>query len=197
MREHKRETGDVGIGDFQVKSGKLRVTDPCYGRGTWCAGVLENVKNGTWRADIYVTEHTGGWGARNAVLRVWHVDFLDRTPWQRATFEVGVDSGQAGFFDDACFPDDPGDYEPGTFYEKVCKLTLETEEQAGIVEDFGVVSSSGYGDGGYTCLYSTAPDGQIVCAEIVFIREEEEDDEGDTYEDDVYEDEDEDDESEG
>ena len=37
---------------FEVKSGALRVTDPCYDMDTWCAGTLEDVKNGKWLAHI-------------------------------------------------------------------------------------------------------------------------------------------------
>lgn len=35
---------------FQVDSGALRVTDPCYEMDVWCAGTLPNVKNGRWMA---------------------------------------------------------------------------------------------------------------------------------------------------
>lgn len=35
---------------FTVKSGAMRVTDPCYQMDTWCAGTLDNVKNGQWAA---------------------------------------------------------------------------------------------------------------------------------------------------
>lgn len=37
---------------FEVKSGALRVTDPCYSMDTWCAGTTENVLNGTWHAHV-------------------------------------------------------------------------------------------------------------------------------------------------
>jgi hypothetical protein len=37
---------------FAVSSGALRVTDPCYNMETWCAGTLENVKNGIWQAQV-------------------------------------------------------------------------------------------------------------------------------------------------
>lgn len=35
---------------FQVDSGALRVTDPCYDMDTWCADTLDDVKNGRWMA---------------------------------------------------------------------------------------------------------------------------------------------------
>ena len=33
MREH--------LGEFNVESGRVRVTDPCYSPGVWCSGELE------------------------------------------------------------------------------------------------------------------------------------------------------------
>jgi len=33
---------------FGINSGAVRVTDPCYSLETWCAGTLENVRNGLW-----------------------------------------------------------------------------------------------------------------------------------------------------
>lgn len=37
---------------FEVSSGALRVTDPCYSLDTWCAGQLQNVMNGEWNAHV-------------------------------------------------------------------------------------------------------------------------------------------------
>lgn len=36
------------LGSFDVHSGELIVSDPCYSLGTWCQGKLENVRNGEW-----------------------------------------------------------------------------------------------------------------------------------------------------
>ncbi len=33
---------------FQITSGAVRATDPCYSMDTWCAGSLANVLNGNW-----------------------------------------------------------------------------------------------------------------------------------------------------
>lgn len=38
---------------FAVTSGALRLTDPCYSMDVWCAGTLNNVKNGIWNAGTY------------------------------------------------------------------------------------------------------------------------------------------------
>jgi len=81
--------------------------------------------------------------------------------WDRQEFEVGVDSGQEGIFDFTSFkkdelvkglkrlykndpicPEDP-------WYSFCCDRTL-AEMGAGVIPG-GAVSSSGYGDGVYTC----------------------------------------------
>ena len=37
---------------FSVTSGALSVTDPCYQDDSWCSGVLSEVRNGTWLAQV-------------------------------------------------------------------------------------------------------------------------------------------------
>lgn len=216
---------------FNVSSNQLRVTDPCYTKGTWCAGVLENVLPGKWIAEKVVAsnEETGGWGDRIAELCIWHGDYIGKVDAHELTkIDVGVDSGQAGFFDESQYPEgETGEYgDLDTFYGKVCDGTKgeyhTTEEKvyddafleeysAALKESpqwkadpskweqkledmrtkvryrsepdylgianvgFGVATHSGYGDGGYDCFVGRNEDGEIVAARIVFISDEEED----------------------
>ena len=40
---NRRATRDLvsnSLGEFEVTSGVLRVSDPCYERDTWCAGTI-------------------------------------------------------------------------------------------------------------------------------------------------------------
>jgi hypothetical protein len=115
------------IGQFKVTSGALRVTDPCYSKDTWCAGTVKNVLNGTWEAEIVKTDDTQGWGDRVAVLRAYHESAnLNKCIRVDSGINVGVDSGQAGIFDDSLYPDDPGGYnDDDSFYSKVCQLTYK------------------------------------------------------------------------
>ena len=162
------------IGSFRVESGKLRVTDPCYSKDTWCSGVLKNVMNGDWFATI-VKKDEDTWGIRVAELHVYHADHIQDMNYsvpkieERTDIHVGVDSGQAGFFDEDKYPEHVT-VEHDTFYNVACSLTL-SENQAGILYN-GVVSSSGFGDGGYECFVSRLGDGKIIAAKIVFIGEE-------------------------
>lgn len=257
---------------FNVESGALRVTDPCYDMATWCAGTATHVKNGRWLAHVgYYREPVEGytkerfekeiaeieapqereriaqlekimadlpedqkaehkeklegllgfyrshglrefgrmwgnpddWSGRVAFLHIRHetvlndpIDPLSFVP--NDTFQVGVDSGQAGFFDldkyEAALKDKSdnsrnNDTRFEQFYDNCGENTLGSESW-GVVEGFGAVSSSGYGDGGYKLVERRNEDGELIEARIVYMlegselfpgfeQEEDEEDEGD------------------
>lgn len=170
--------GTYALGTFYVDSGKLMVSDPCYDIGTWCQGSIDNVPNGTWNAKIIRTDENS-WGVRCAELHAYHEStnglFLD---WIKSDIRVGVDSGQAGIFDYAKYPqgESTGKYgDKDSFYGKVCDITLDSKLSSGVIE-FGTVSSSGYGDGGYNCYYATDKNGKVIAVKIVFIGDESEED---------------------
>lgn len=173
------------IGHFKVGSNKLRVSDPCYDKETWCAGTIEDVKNGEWEAHIKTINN------RVAELSAYHTnikkDTLKKLKWFEQEIEVGVDSGQCGIFDDSFYPEDKNvDDEDNKFYNKCCNLTLKG---VGVgVLDFGVVSSSGWGDGTYAC-YTLEEKKEVVGVKVVFMEEEMEDEDYDDNEDDGYGDE--------
>lgn len=162
---HKLSTDHLGI--FSVATGSVMVTDPCYERGTWCQGRLKKVLNGDWKAKV-VKSDEGQWGERVAYLIAWNTEIGEPDPgashWQKRKFEVGVDSGQAGIFDDGAYPKE--DTEEDGFYSDVSDLTL-SERQAGVTSR-GCVSSSGYGDGGYDCFTSKNADGLVDAIMIDF-----------------------------
>jgi len=88
--------------------------------------------------------------------------------------EVGVDSGQAGVFDLAVYPQDgsTGEHDDeNSFYGQCCKVTLDkTQGRAGKVNG-GFVASSGYGDGGYDAYAIYDDRNNAVAIKIVFIPE--------------------------
>ena len=185
---HRLEHGEgTNLGSFEVVSGKLAVSDPCYDPDVWCRGELENCKIGTWNASI-VEKHMGTWGHRICRLIAVHEDYIHASSLIRevAGFEVGVDSGQAGIFDashyqdDSVVPDDGHKHlfegeEAEPWYDYCCDITLSVQS-AGVLP-FGCVSSSGFGDGGYDCYIWRNSDGQIVRVEIEFIAENEDEEE--------------------
>lgn len=167
-------TDFISLGNFQVESGRLMVTDPCYGHDG-IHNVLNNVANGNWYA--FVTINSESQIATLVATKRCSV----MTERHKADFTVYVDSGQAGIFDVAHYAnnDDVGSYEAFSnvpfrdskdhepWYKMCCDRTLD-ETSAGTIP-FGVVSSSGYGDGGYECFYGVDAEGEIVVVQIVFI----------------------------
>lgn len=228
---------------FNVSSGELAVTDPCYSIPGGCVGKLENVRNGLWYAragyykdphdmkeiekylnnlneenkafsarldkiieeekmedyekwDLHSQEFINGeiekyknYKGRVCYLRIHHapigINFFDINNYSLEDMDIGVDSGQAGFFDyeeyrKAHEDDDQHERKYKSykgFYKEVSDLTLSRDSFGAI--DFGAVASSGYGDGCYPCLTKRDEEGKLIAACILFIYDdEEEDDEG-------------------
>jgi hypothetical protein len=152
----------ASVGQFQCESGVLRITDPCYSKGTRCAGTVANCRQGNWIAEVD-RRWCGAWGSRISRLTVTH-ELGGVGADEEAGFDVGVDSGQAGVFDDRHYPHDPDD---SSFYDDCCRLTLSRPECGAL--PFGVVSSSGYGDGGYAATIRRDATGKCYRISIEFI----------------------------
>lgn len=165
------------LGQFVTTSSNILAIDPCYDEdlGT----VISNAALGKWSAFVAYSDEKI-WGRRVASIEIYHDDFrvshLLDSRWKSYGHDaVGVDSGQAGFFQLERYQENgKGDFnDKDSFYGKVCDLTL-SNEQCGLLE-YGAVSSSGFGDGGYE-LQTIEKDGQTVAARIIFISKEEEED---------------------
>lgn len=177
------------LGSFEIVSGKVRITDPCYSPGTWCSGQVENVRKGRWKAQIF-TKEVAGWGNR-----VWELEAfaensnLDFVAYERLKFEVGVDSGQAGIFDSSHYQDasvvssetEIAEYIKDDAWYGMCCAASHNEKtglSAGIIP-YGVNSSSGFGDGGYTAYAKYDPlTKEVISLKIVFISESDMESEG-------------------
>ena len=175
----------IRLGSFEIESGKVRISDPCYDKDTRCAGTIDKVKKGSWFAEAKeVDGRVGFLIAYSAEYRfTWDKYWDTRT---LTKIEVGVDSGQAGIFDEKYYKDDKvfaGRTNKSRRYNDIicpediwyswnCDLTL-SETQAGVIP-FGCVSSSGWGDGCYTCSVIKEK-GKVVAIVIDYGVEEEED----------------------
>lgn len=177
-------------------SNNVRVSDPCYTDDVWCKTQLTDVYPGEYNV-LVEKSNEGGWGNRVSRVSVIHKGFImeceDESNWVEHS-EIGVDSGQAGIFCESSYRKDelvesittptlqkpfvlPYDDTPGDkWYEKICHFTL-VEPQWGSY-DTGVVTSSGYGDGGYPLDVVRNDDGEIVGMRITYIFPEDEEDEG-------------------
>lgn len=192
--------------EFEVKSGKLVITDPCYDLGIWCNATVD-AKNGKWVADVEKIKE-GFSRNRCAMLMAYHAGTLLENPKLREElrsrfklnapleFVFGVDSGQLGYFDLEIYKndgsvttslegwDDP-DTEP--WYGSCCHQTCDTPERWGVING-GVVSSSGWGDGSYATYGIKDNDGVYVALLTVFIDDSDDFDFEDENEDEVTED---------
>jgi hypothetical protein len=148
----------IYVGDFLSKSGTLRISDPCYDKDTWCAGTVDDCVKGEWEAFIDAHE-VDGWGNRVAKLVV-KAKGHEAEEYDLLPIDVGVDSGQAGVFDEQLFKSSEG------FYEACCSKTLSSLS-AGTIE-YGAVSSSGLGDGSYAAFAGKNKAGQVCEIEIDF-----------------------------
>lgn len=172
------------IGAFTT-AGPLRCTDPCYSPGTWCTGLVD-VLPGRWNAHV-VRGPTNGWGTRTYALLARHESVVVEpkdtlnAPWHAYDFDAGVDSGSFGFFDQAAFDkmkddDDLAD----RWYEMAGNTRIDLDGKGGAriggvvgttkddPEPFGALSSSGFGDGGYTVLAQLDGEGRVVSLLVVF-----------------------------
>lgn len=167
-----------------VLGNEVVVSDPCYELPTWCQKVVEDVMPGAYDVRV-IRSDEDEWGVRNVGIIVIHEKFFGKNKrWNAISYNIGVDSGQAGIFDSSSYRNDKifeglrskfaddfpvsrseengGDH----WYTHMCDRTLHTEESWGTY-DSGVVTSSGIGDGCYT-LSATRSRGKIVGLMINF-----------------------------
>jgi hypothetical protein len=178
--------------EFQITSGKIVCSDPCYKTDVWCMGIVDNVENGSWIA-IADKKDMGDWGERITSLFIGNKQHLERNPKlvdyvfedEPLNFAGGVDSGQFGFFDFANYRNDESakdlekynfgagyDIEDGDKWYRACSNLTLGDESWGTLPN-GVVSSSGFGDGSYDVYgYKDAYDKYVAFA-VVFIYDEE------------------------
>lgn len=179
----------------------VRVSDPCYTDDVWCKTRLTNVLPGEYSVHVDHSDRLG-WGRRVSRLMVSRIgSSVVKTEVRPG--EIGVDSGQAGIFSEETYRNDqyaseniphiigeqwsPGtisrDKEGDDFYDRMCSMTINSEDSFNVYPE-GVVSSSGYGDGGYDLILGYDSNNQIVFIEIVFINEEEDEEEEDEWDED-------------
>jgi hypothetical protein len=162
---------------FNVESNKIRVSDPGYDKDIWC-NFTTKAKNGEWKC--YASHlDLDGWGHRIGSIIAEH-----NKPgkiYKIVTHTIGVDSGQAGIFDDKYYKDNDiikntkrihnqSICEDEPWYSICCDRTL-SKNQWGTIP-YGVVSSSGLGDGCYETKVYLNKKNEAVKIEINFFSEE-------------------------
>lgn len=171
-----RDRNEIYLGtiEFPFLVNEVRVIDPCYDPETiYRPEDLTTLEFLGGRYECFaVISDEGSWGKRVASLRIErqdaHINYCEEI------VGTGVDSGQAGFFLKDNYDTKVSD---DAWYKKVCDITLSSPD-CGLVDDWGVVASSGYGDGQYNCYLSK--DGEYCNgAELIFIDEAEDEDDYD------------------
>lgn len=170
---------DIGVNEVGtiMLDKKVYVTDPCYDTTVWCQKLLYNVLPGKYKCFVVVTD-TGDWGTRVSELHVVKEEVfekykeLEEIPYMLEPLDcrIGVDSGQCGIFDADYYethqPDDDYDNKE-SWYRRVCELTYNADT----VDNLGVVTQSGYGDGSYS-LYVAEINHKTVAMKVVFLEDE-------------------------
>lgn len=86
-------------------------------------------------------------------------------------FDVGVDSGQAGFFDEGWYADEYGGSEDDAMYGKLCSLSSggdsyrnadKPEKEQGGAFEFGCNSYTAHGDGSAPLYYRANDKGEVI-----------------------------------
>ena len=168
------EVTKLYLGEFNINSGKVIATDPCYEPGHWYNKELD-IKPGEYICHA-VYGIVPGWGERVVELYINH----STTPKKRATTIIAhcaVDSGQCGFFEaenyDKVHPTHFVDDNEisDKWYNEACNITLNTAlHSCGIMPDeLGVVSESGLGDGYYNLYAGRNSKGEVTALRLRFV----------------------------
>ena len=157
------------LGSFIITGNKIHVSDPCYNYNCSGAVTLDNALSGRYLATL-LKHNLDIWEIRVSRLTIQHEDYKDIVPDIYSGYEIAVDSGQAGFFDDYYYQHNQGgDFGDITsLFGLACSLTL-SKNHGGILLDKGVVSETGFGDGCYRLFIGKNDDDKIVAASIIFI----------------------------
>ena len=173
----------IPLGTFQVSSGKLIISDPCYGYDEEDSEdlqvLLNSAKRGDWSATVSYDE--------DEVVHQLAVFWGNMEPegeWIPIEQLITVDSAQAGIFEFTFFGDDEKiigevvnvydiemDDDVSKYYVACCDA-VASEQQGGIVPG-GAVAMSGFGDGLYPVYIKQDASGDIVSVMIDFLESNE------------------------
>jgi hypothetical protein len=170
-----RNPGPCKLGSFNISSGMMRVSDPVYDRSLEDAAVFK-AKIGEWKAHAVTAALSGELGdcdcdfdRRVIQLSAHYAGFDSEQPQSEEIREslgatdywISVDTGIAGFFDDA-------------LYDEAIAELCDREIYRGIIKGMGVVSETGIGDGIYNVEVVTDKTGEAIAVLLVFVYDEDE-----------------------
>lgn len=134
-------------------SDTIAVADPCYSRKlTHCAAFNFKVKAGNYAVSVEYSDEKD-WGIRVKSLAIFHESVkVSRYGFKlNKSVDIGVDSGQAGFFCDSIYPEgeNTGDYDDkNSFYAQCCAATSreDTASLKKTIKDYESILALDKGD---------------------------------------------------
>lgn len=155
---------------------EVYVSDPCYSLDVWCMHLIDNVLSGEYKTYTKTKEIAYGEKSvdeRASELIVCHKDYK-MSPLKvtdEVLCSVGVDSGTCGIYDKEYYEkyhfDGTNDDE---WYKKnVCNGFWNRKGEASNLDNKGIISCSGYGDGHYTVYVKRNKEGLIYQITIKYI----------------------------
>ena len=160
---------EIYVGELRLDD-KVDITDPGYEKTVWCR-ITTECQPGTYTGYAYEVQ-AGCWGKRVARLSIFKDDKKVELSSMKRIGGIGVDAALAGFFRDK--PDFDSQEEWLDLLEK-CDALSDRKKIYAI--DYGIFSQSGFGDGVYD-VYANEDRSAFT---IVFIEENDLDDEDEDY----------------
>ena len=154
------------LGDILLDT-KAHISDPSYAPDCWCAGSVENMLPGIYHCYATVSDE-GDWGDRCAQIEVVHESCKNPTYPIQLDLDIGVDAGLCGIYDYDYFLKFQENW-----LERCRGIACKTDDPlAKLFDKKAIVSSSGFGDGGYIANAETNDNGQTVAVMVEFIGED-------------------------
>ena len=156
------------IGKITFKD-EVHVTDPCYGIESWCSHTLKNVLPGEYL--VTADSDSDGHICYLSIVNKETIGTIyDPFKMDVECSSIGVDSGLCGFFDKDQFEHFKSTEDlRAEFYDMIDS----NDSDVRIIDDVGVYSSSGYGDGLYYLYVQRDNQGRAIAAELEYIDPEE------------------------
>lgn len=140
------------------------IADPCYDPGTWCTTV-QPVQTGWW--DVYYAHCIETY--RVTELMIISEEYTREFLYNPNAFEaetldtpIGVDSGMAGFYNETYYNEVKSEETAKEWYNEVCAKV----SPVAILKANCAISSTGWGDGSYTCTAYKNSEGNTIAFKL-------------------------------
>lgn len=168
-------TGRIKLDNIQLKD-SVYISDPCYDIDTDCQAKVDNILPGEYLCFSNMSYISDTWKFRVQDITIINKDYyinediLDKLIYEHLDEEIGVDSGQCGIFDSEYYKEKHKDDLDEDWYTRIFDIT--DDYFSGTIDNLGLVSVSGYGDGTYTAYVAKNTEGKVISIKVIFIDNE-------------------------